>query len=126
MNGTHGTDHGEGGAMFVVHGDPDKINGRTISGHEGWAWPTSNLDPEGKGEGVGGHEGWLNPAGRYYTPITIDFRSAYAEILKDHLGFSNDNSGPSENLNTIFDCNYDTTTNEWPFEKDKIKPNIFT
>jgi uncharacterized protein (DUF1501 family) len=61
-NDSEGTDHGQGGCMFVMGGNVD--GGQVIS-----QWP--GLDPASLGNGN--------------LPITIDYRDILAEILEDRL-----------------------------------------
>ncbi len=66
-NGTGGTDHGHGTAMFVIGGD---VRGGTVQGR----WP--GLAPDSLHEGRD-------------LAVTTDFRTLFAEVLQGHLGPAN-------------------------------------
>ena len=63
-NGTGGTDHGHGTAMFVIGGD---VRGGAVHGR----WP--GLAPEARHEGRD-------------LAVTTDFRALFSEVLRGHLG----------------------------------------
>lgn len=63
-NGSHGTDHGHGNAMFLLGGG---VAGGKVYG----TWPT--LAPD-----------MLTPTGDL--AVTTDYRDVFAEVLQHHLG----------------------------------------
>ncbi|MEE8057963.1 MAG: DUF1501 domain-containing protein [Pseudomonadales bacterium] len=80
VNGSQGTDHGEGGVMYVINNDVNNTN--NFSGRKfyqvPWSWP----------ESLAMHNGWRHPAGRYYVPSETDFREVYADIMQGFLGMN--------------------------------------
>lgn len=69
-NGAHGTDHGHGSVMFLVGGP---VKGKKIYG----SWP--GLEPENLFEGRD-------------LQVTTDFRQVYQEVLRKHLGVTDEAS----------------------------------
>ncbi|MEO5826708.1 MAG: DUF1501 domain-containing protein [Gemmatimonadales bacterium] len=66
-NGTGGTDHGHGTAMFVIGGD---VRGGMVHGQ----WPGLAADVLHEGRDLA---------------VTTDFRTLFAEVLQGHLGAAN-------------------------------------
>ncbi len=60
MNGTAGTDHGQGGGIFVISNDPNIQSSMT-----GSFYGNSNIQKE--------KNNWLSPG--------IDYRSVYGKVL---------------------------------------------
>ncbi len=66
-NGTGGTDHGHGTAMFVIGGD---VRGGMVHG----GWPGLSADALHEGRDLA---------------VTTDFRTLFTEVLQGHLGAAN-------------------------------------
>ena len=63
-NGSRGTDHGHGNAMFVIGGG---VKGREVHGQ----WPGLKTDQRHEGRDLA---------------VTTDFRDVFSEIVVKHLG----------------------------------------
>jgi uncharacterized protein (DUF1501 family) len=63
-NGSRGTDHGHGNAMFVIGGS---VKGGTVYGK----WPGLSIDDRFEGRDLA---------------VTTDFRDVFAEVVMKHLG----------------------------------------
>lgn len=100
VNGTNGTDHGEGGVYYVINSGPTFTKGGQLM-HESWTWPTS----------YDTGNGWSHAAGRYYTPDETDYRQIYAEIMLDFMG------ADVAQLNTFFGETYDTSAGRYFFKR---------
>ena len=125
VNGTQGTDHGEGGAMFVIHKGVDATGNKVMNGGKvkgaNWNWPVGN------GIGISGSSrGWLHSGGRYYTPTTYDFRAIYAELLKNTnvMGLTDTQIKNLFGASSLVDGSGDSVTFDPAFGRES--PNLFT
>ena len=79
-NGSSGTDHGEGGVMFMASGNPGFQGG--VQQCDGASWAT-------------GDTGALFETNERYLSRRLDYRSVLGEMMRQHLGV------PTDTLNRI-------------------------
>jgi uncharacterized protein (DUF1501 family) len=91
-NNNNGTDHAEGGAIYVAGGS---VNGGVYCAHPTVDTPGGSNAPAlvsrwtngtGGQNGTSGQNGTMFQASARYLKRCVDYRSVFGEIIRDHLG----------------------------------------